>query len=99
MHEYTKKQKYAIAYILMQIIEADAIVHPKEIEYFNSIMKEFAISTEESELIESLEYHTAIQIIKDIESKQKNNTLELFRTMISIDGNIDPRETAIIDRL
>ena len=99
MHEYTKKQKYAIAYILMQIIEADAIAHPKEIEYFNSIMKDFAISTEESELIESLEYHTAIQIIKDIESKQKNNALELFRTMISIDGNNDPRETAIIDRL
>ncbi len=99
MHEYTKKQKYAIAHILMQIIEADAIAHPKEIEYFNSIMKDFAISTEESELIESLEYHTAIQIIKDIESKQKNNALELFRTMISIDGNIDPRETAIIDRL
>lgn len=99
MHEYTQKQKYAIAYILMQIIEVDAIVHPKEIEFFNSIMKEFAISTEESELIESLEYYTAIQIIKDIESKQKNNTLEIFRTMISIDGNIDPREAAIVDSL
>lgn len=99
MHKYTQKQKYAIAYILMQIIEADAIVHPKEIEYFNSIMKEFAISTEESELIESLEYHTAIQIIKDIESTEKNNALEMFKTMISIDGNNDPREVAIIDKL
>ena len=99
MHKYTQKQKYAIAYILMQIIEADAIVHPKEIEYFNSIMKEFAISTEESELIESLEYHTAIQIIKNIESTEKNNALEMFKTMISIDGNIDPREVAIIDKL
>ena len=99
MHKYTQKQKYAIAYILMQIIEADAIAHPKEIEYYNSIMKEFAISTEESELIESLEYHTAIQIINDIESEQRNRVLEMFKTMISIDGNIDPREAAIIDRL
>ena len=40
MHEYTKKQKYAIAYILMQIIEADAIVHPKEIEYFKPKKKD-----------------------------------------------------------
>ena len=99
MHEYTKKQKYAIAYILMQIIEADTIVHPKEIEYYNSIMKEFAISAEESELIESLEYHTAIQIIKDIASEQQNIALGIFKTMMSIDGNIDPREAAIIDRL
>ncbi len=30
MNIYTQNQKYAIAYILTQIMEADAIIHPKE---------------------------------------------------------------------
>ena len=99
MHIYTKKQKYAIAYILMQIIEADTIIHDKEIEYMNSILKQFAFTTQDVEYIEELELSYCMDIVKEMQQEQKNAAIEMFRTMISIDGRIDPREVAVIDGL
>ena len=99
MHIYTKKQKYAIAYILMQIIEADTIIHDKEIEYMNSILKQLAFTTQDIEYLENLELSYCMDIVKDMQQEQKNEVIEMFRTMISIDGRIDPREVAVIENL
>lgn len=99
MHIYTKKQKYAIAYILMQIIEADTIIHDKEVEYMNSVMKELTLTTQDIEYIEELELSYCMDIVKNMQQEQKAEAIEMFRAMISIDGRIDPREVAVIDGL
>ncbi|MBR6655488.1 MAG: hypothetical protein IKL20_02645 [Alistipes sp.] len=99
MYRYTHKQKYAIAYILMQIIEADTIIHDREIEYMNSILKQLAFTTQDIEYLENLELSYCMDIVKDMQQEQKNEVIEMFRTMISIDGRIDPREVAVIENL
>ena len=99
MYRYTQKQKYAIAYILMQIIEADTIIHDREIEYMNSILKQLAFTTQDIEYLENLELSYCMDIVKDMQQEQKNEVIEMFRTMISIDGRIDPREVAVIENL
>ena len=43
MQNYTLSEKYAIINILSAIMEADTIIHPKEIEYMNSIMESLHI--------------------------------------------------------
>ncbi len=99
MKTYTLEQKYAIAYILMQIIEADTIIHDKEVEYMNSVMKELTLTTQDIEYIEELELSYCMDIVKNMQQEQKAEAIEMFRAMISIDGRIDPREVAVIDGL
>lgn len=99
MKTYTLEQKYAIAYILIQIIEADTIIHDKEVEYMNSVMKELTLTTQDIEYIEELELSYCMDIVKNMQQEQKAEAIEMFRAMISIDGRIDPREVAVIDGL
>ena len=99
MSTYTLNQKYAIISILTQIMEADSIIHPKEIEYMNSIYKRLMINTEDLELMDNHDLSTCIQTIKDMPMELKNDAINIFHTMISIDGNIDPREVEIINSL
>lgn len=83
----------------MQIIEADTIIHDREIEYMNSILKQLAFTTQDIEYLENLELSYCMDIVKDMQQEQKNEVIEMFRTMISIDGRIDPREVAVIENL
>ena len=99
MSTYTLNQKYAIISILTQIMEADSIIHPKEIEYMNSIYKRLMINAEDLELMDNHDFSTCIQTIKDMPMELKNDAINIFYTMISIDGNIDPREVEIINSL
>lgn len=80
-------------------MEADTIIHPKEIEYINSIYKQLQITVLDYEIMDNMEPSTCIQIIKEMPVEQKDSAIEIFRTMMAIDGNIDPREVAIINSL
>ena len=83
----------------MQIIEADIIIHDKEVEYMNSVMKELTLTTQDIEYIEELELSYCMDIVKNMQQEQKAEAIEMFRTMILIDDRIDPREVAVIDGL
>ena len=54
MVTYTTQEKYAVINILIQIIEADTIIHEKEIEYMNQILSELSITPRDIEYIEEL---------------------------------------------
>ena len=40
---FSDNEKYAIVNMLTMIMEADTVIHPKEIEYMVSILKDFFI--------------------------------------------------------
>jgi hypothetical protein len=77
---FTKAEKYAIINILTAIMEADCIIHPKEIEFMDSIFKSFCISAKDNEHMENLDVYGSINIInnmskdkKEISTKEKTN--------------------------
>ena len=99
MVTYTTQEKYAVINILIQIIEADTIIHEKEIEYMNQILSELSITLRDIEYIEELDTSHCINIVKNMAQDKKDYAVNMFRTMISIDNRIDPRELAVINDL
>ena len=47
MSQFSEHEKRTILHILTMIMEADSVIHPKEVEYIKSLMKEFGLSTAE----------------------------------------------------
>ena len=43
MNNFTKIEKYAIVIVLLCIMKADGIIHPKEEEFMNEIYSNFDI--------------------------------------------------------
>lgn len=80
-------------------MEADTILHPKEIEYMNSIMENLQIVVSDLDHLEMKDYNLDKQTVKNMPTEKRLETMALFQRMAEIDGIVDPRELDIIDSL
>jgi uncharacterized tellurite resistance protein B-like protein len=94
---FTKAEKYAIINILTAIMEADCIIHPKEIEFMDSIFKSFCISAKDNEHMENLDVYGSINIINNMSKDKKEISKKILSDMASADGFLDPREMKIMN--
>lgn len=99
MQNYTLSEKYAIINILFAIMEADTILHPKEIEFMNSIMESLQIVISDLDHLEMKDYNLDKQTVKSMSIEKRLETMALFQQMAKIDGFVDPRELDIINSL
>lgn len=99
MQNYTLSEKYAIINILSAIMEADTIIHPKEIEYMNSIMESLQIFVSDLDHLEMKDFNLDRQTIKNMTEEKRLEALSLFQQMAEIDGFIDPREIDVINSI
>lgn len=95
--QYTRYQQYVILYVLERIKEADLIIDPREVLYFDEMLSAFCISVEEIESLESLDLIKCRDCIIEMNSEQKKDVRRIFEKMASIDEIIDPREIAVIE--
>lgn len=72
MNNFTKIEKYAIINILLCIMKADGIIHPKEEEFMNQIYSNFAITISELENITSIDDIQANHIVRNMPNKKKS---------------------------
>ena len=96
MQNYTLIEKYAIINILSAIMEADTVIHPKEIEYMNSILESLQIVVSDLDHLEIKDSFLDIQTIRNMSKDKRSEALSLFYKMAEIDGYVDPRELKII---
>ena len=99
MQNYTLSEKYAIINILSAIMEADTIIHPKEIEYMNSIMESLQIVVSDLDHLEMKDNNLDKQIIQSMSKEKRIEVISLFQQMAEIDGFVDPREIDIINSI
>ena len=99
MQNYTLSEKYSIINILSAIMEADTIIHPKEIEYMNSIMESLQIFVSDLDHLEMKDFNLDRQTIKNMTEEKRLEALSLFQQMAEIDGFIDPREIDVINSI
>ena len=99
MKDYTLTEKYAIINILSAIMEADTILHPKEIEYMNTIMESLQIVVSDLDHLEMKDNNLDKQIIQSMPKEKRVEVISLFQQMAEIDGFVDPRELDIINSL
>ena len=88
--EFTDNEKYAIIAILTSIMEADRIVHSKEIEFMDEMMEKLNIRVNDLDHME----------INDLNLFKTNIlTMSLNKQQIVKDCNIDSRETDVINQI
>lgn len=99
MQNYTLSEKYAIVNILSAIMEADTIIHPKEIEYMNNIMESLHIVVSDLDHMEMRDFNLNKLIIQSMSKEKRVEVISLFKQMAECDGYVDPREIDIINSI
>lgn len=99
MKQLTTIEKFAIATILSQIMNADGIIHPKEEEYMDKVYDELGITIADMEDMANMDYIQAKSIINEMQDESNKYAQSLFVSMAEADGYIHPSETEIIDKL
>lgn len=98
--DLTLEEKRIIFYILVQIMEADAIEAPAEIAFLNSIFQEFNLNITEFDHMDNLvDFQYLSKEFSKFSQVKKDYSKKLFLHMAICDGHIDPREEAIINKL
>lgn len=98
MNNFTKIEKYAIVIVLLCIMKADGIIHPKEEEFMNEIYSNFDITISDLENISNIDDIQANHIVRNMPNKKKEQAMALFAEMAKADGFIHPKEIEIINQ-
>lgn len=99
MNNFTKIEKYAIVIVLLCIMKADGIIHPKEEVFMNEIYSNFDITISDLENISNIDDIQANHIVYKMTDEKKAQIMPLFVGMAKADGFIHPKEMEIIDRI
>lgn len=93
------EEKYAILAILKLIMEADTIIHPKELEFMDKMIAEYGMSLSNLEEISEIDLLTGKSIISKMDAEAKKYSKEIFIKMALVDDDFDDREKAIIENI
>lgn len=97
--EFSVNEKYAVITILMSIMEADTIIHPKEIEFMDEMMDRLNILVHDLDHMEIDDLILSKIVILAMPLDKQQVVKSWFQTMVEVDGNIDPRETEVINQI
>ena len=97
--EFTDSEKYAVVAILMLIMEADTIIHPKEVEFMDEMMDRLNIRVHDLDHMEMDDLALSKIAILAMSLDKQQVVKSWFQTMVEVDGNIDPRETEVINQI
>lgn len=99
MTQLTIIEKFAIVNILLQIMKADGIIHPKEEEYMDKVFAELGITISDMEDIANMDDIQAKYVINAMQDEKKQYAQSLFVSMAEADGYRHPKEIEVIDQL
>ena len=94
---FSNEEKYAVVNMLTMIMEADTIVHPKEIEYMDAVLADFAITADDNERMDNMDMQMCLAIIKNMPEEKLKAAEEMLMKMATADGSIDPREKQLLE--
>lgn len=99
MENYKTIEKYATIHVLEQIMQADSIVHPKELEYMDAVYEKLSVTPNAFDHMELMDLQTAKYVIIKMTQSKQEEVRHMFETMCSVDGFIDNRELLVIDSI
>lgn len=97
--EYSLKEKYAIIFVLWEIMKADGIIDEREKNFLDRTYVELGISVNELQNIVDMDLVQSQIILKSMTDDKINKANEYFINMCACDGYVDERETEIINWL
>lgn len=99
MNIFTEYEKAVIISLMKMIMEADAIIHPQEEEYLNSVLKKINVSNYFLNRYSPVSLHSCIICLKAMNNKKKDIVNIFMKEMSEADGYVDYRELELIHRI
>lgn len=99
MNRFSEQEKRTILHLLTMIMEADSVIHPKEIDYINSLMKDFGLSFAEFDHMDMLDFSTLKNEFYMMSTEKQSIAKEYFMGMAKADGYIHDDEWKILNSL
>lgn len=95
MEKFTYTEKVAIIKVLDEILNADNIVHEKEVQYMNEVFALFGFNEIEKVKIDALITLQALATIREMTIEKKALVAQMMGKMIVIDGDINYNEVKL----
>lgn len=95
MEELSYNEKIAVIRILNEIMNADNIVHEKEMEYLDEVVKSFNLENGYKEEVKRLMTLEALSTIRGLNIKQKEEISKMMGNMIVADKDINYNEVKL----
>ena len=97
MIDFTDTQKAALVSLLIEMINVDNDVDPRECAVFNTICVEYAISDDAYNVGRSLNSLVAVDIMKRMNDVQKLTVAHLLTRVIDADACDDDKEIQLLN--
>ena len=95
MEELSYKAKIAVVKLLGEILNADKIVHEKEVEYLNEVIKSFGLNGNYKDEVDELLTLQALASIRELSADQKGLVAQMMGKMIVVDNDINYNEVKL----
>ncbi len=95
MEQFTYNAKIAVIKVLNEILNADNVVHEKEIKYLNEVIQDFGLEVTYEEDVKALMTLQALATIRELNVEQKEMVAKMMGKMIVIDNDINYNEVKL----
>ena len=95
MEELSYKAKLAVIKLLGEILNADKIVHEKEVGYLNEVVKSLSLDENYKEEVDALLTLEALATIRPLSVDQKREIAKMMGKMIVVDNDINYNEVKL----
>ncbi|WP_455519621.1 hypothetical protein [Porphyromonas sp.] len=97
MKPFNYQQRVAVLRILQDVIYADGRIDIRETELFEKLKQELCITEQIQEDVQSRSTLLALCQVRALDAEQKSYLVELMRSMIVVDEDIDSHEVLVYD--
>ena len=95
MEELTYNAKLAVVKVLNEILNADNVVHEKEVQYMNEVIQDFGLEAKYEDEVKALMTLQALATIRELNVEQKEKLAKMMGKMIVIDNDINYNEVKL----
>lgn len=99
MEEFTYNTKIAILRVLTDIIHADNVVHEKETEYIEELVKQFGFDESYKTEMKNIVTLQALNTLSQLDPQQKKQVAAMMGKMIVIDKDINYNEVKLYNTI
>ena len=97
--DFTRYEKYAIVFVLSEIMKADGVVDLKEQEYLDEIYLKLGITFKDIPTIVDMDILSCKNILKAMSEAKRARANQYFLAMAAADGHVDNCELDIIQKI
>ena len=95
MEELSYKAKIAVVKLLNEILNADKVVHKKEVEYLDDVINSFDLEQNYEDEVNAMITLEALSTIRGLSVEQKEEVAKMMGNMIVVDNDINYNEVKL----